>query len=222
MSILRDPNLNVGITRSFIGLNIVVHALWNFSERGIAWDIYTSLQDTVFGSCLPTTSAWDVKRVLERYFMLVSGREATWNLVGSAVSHQGAAHLAINMASVFLAGDMLTAYLPPLHYLSLILGSAVTSGLAFLYTPQSLHPMPVPSKSFLSSTTRVDFNPVPLGASGIASALTVVAAAFCPTRPVKSGVLPVSLPMWMAAVVCNVVDARSMHSSAQAGARYVR
>ncbi|KAL9061140.1 MAG: hypothetical protein Q9162_000285 [Coniocarpon cinnabarinum] len=214
-------SLNRGITYGFIGLSHYVHALWNYSNRGIVFEVYTALsRNLALKNILPAPGPMSVRRFLQQYFLLIPGSGFGWHLLGAAISHQGLEHLLANMLTLQLTGSSLARFLPPLHYVELILASAVASSLA------TVHCIPAPLNPLTYRVRDLNVQPVyrftaALGASGVLSALTVCAAAFEPNRLVKPYGIPVPVPMWAAAVGYNFVDLMIMQSGIESQVSHV-
>ncbi|KAL9091172.1 MAG: hypothetical protein Q9159_001589 [Coniocarpon cinnabarinum] len=67
-------SLNRGITYGFIGLSHYVHALWNYSNRGIVFEVYTALsRNLALKNILPAPGPMSVRRFLQQYFLLIPG-----------------------------------------------------------------------------------------------------------------------------------------------------
>ncbi len=114
---------------------------------------------------------------------LLHGR--VWTLVTYAVVHQGIQHLVWNCFGIWVFGGLAEGLLPPREYARMAVWSAVAAGVGHL----------------AAGPVFGGVAPSVVGASGVLMAFVVFAALRQPRFPIGLFLLPVSVPLWLLAVL---------------------
>ena len=173
-------SINRSITWTFFGMCTGVFVAWNFSEKGVTYSIYESIRPSLQ---LPRIDPTKLRRKLLANFMLTPGMKDNFAYFGAAISHIEPLHYVFNMVAITSLTHPLCATLPPIHYLTLIAGSALASSAAWQYIESR------------KSTSRRQAG---LGASGIGTSVLANLAFFAPTSKVQL-FLFFPMPIWLCA-----------------------
>lgn len=173
------------IKNGCLGFSAAVFVAWQYALG----DGRTLLADSeVWASIdrlLPRGTLHRVRRVLERNFYLSPGdaQHKPWTLVTSAFSHISFGHIFANAVSFNQFARVFAILLPPIHFVGVILTSALAGSAAFLLQQSR--------EKF--SNRRVHA----LGLSGVTSGLAAMAAYLFPQA--RATVYGFEVPMWTAA-----------------------
>ena len=121
-----------------------------------------------------------------------------WAFLGAAVSYNSLPHIGLNMMALWSLGIMLCHVpVPPLQVVALIAGSAISSSLGLVfYAKQRQGEM----------TDGQEYKRGGLGASGVASAFSLVAAMFYPMQLVTMMGIGPPMPLFVFVGAWNALD----------------
>ncbi|KIW49343.1 hypothetical protein PV05_11027 [Exophiala xenobiotica] len=175
------PNMqwNRGIMWTCMGACGVVFLVWQFAQKDVTVPGIPAEYQT-FRARMRLRD-WMISNFTSKTDDIQSGR--WWNMVTSAFSHIQPWHLIANLITFkTFSHYLIYSGIPPLRYISLILGSAVAGSLVFTLQQGQLE-------------RRDHIKRLGLGLSGVCMGLGVAAAAVVPRAQVAiMGVVPV--PLW--------------------------